>query len=124
MKKKRSKRPAHEPEISFVSEQPHPEWQEQRWRKERIHQLPEGITLVPSGKAATLYVRTGQRVIDIYAELAGNPAFDMVIFLPSSGLHWIDVDTFQPTPLSPEESATELQKLQDWLAAKHIRYSI
>jgi hypothetical protein len=124
MKRKRSKPPRHKPEISFISEQPHPEWQEKRWRKEKIHELPQGISLVPSGKAATLYVRSGERVIDIYAELAGNPAFDVVIFLPSNGLQWIDVNTFQLNPLSPEESARELRKVQDWLAAKHIRYSI
>jgi hypothetical protein len=109
--------------VTFESYEADPEISRRQWRKDKVHQLPEGISLVPDGRAASLYIRRGNRMMAIPAELAGTSDFDVVLFVPSKGLRWIDVTSFSESPAAAEESEEELNQLRQWLSANGIRAS-
>lgn len=71
-----------------------------------------------------MYYRSGHGAIEIPAELAGTPEYDMVAFLPSSGLQWIDVETFTQSRATEEETAEALQAFKKWCADCNIRCSM
>src|SRR4051812_46620863 len=100
MKKRRSQKHPHMSPIVRVIEEPAISGlQDQIWREEKVDELPEGITLKRDGRAGYLYFRRGNRFIAIDAEVAGDAEFDIVLFVPDS-LQWVDVRTFERTPLS------------------------
>lgn len=122
----RHKRTHKEPEIVFApaGAAPDPELRKARWRRDKVSSLPEGISLVPDGKAAYIYARTGRWIVPVYAELSGNPAFDMVLFLREGGLSRIDSDTLEEIPLNDIEASGAIQELRSWLTHRGIRYSL
>jgi hypothetical protein len=59
------------------------EYNLQRWKRDKVEALPQGFTIVPNGRAGTIYVREGDRVHSFYAELAGAAAIDIIVDVPS-----------------------------------------
>jgi hypothetical protein len=106
-----------------IFEAPIPGLQEKIWRRSKVHQLPEGISLVGDGRSGHLYERRGDRFIDIYLELAGDPSLDIVVFLPET-LHWVHVDSFERVPLSAAERQTQVERFRAYLNARGLRYSL
>ncbi len=94
-----------------------------RWQEHRIWEMPLGFSLVPNGRAGTIYFRRGQKLVELDAELAGNPALDIVL---SGGdlSKWIDVDTLGSEPVSAEDQSGIRDSLIEWLTKKGLKFSI
>jgi hypothetical protein len=108
----------------FVTETVDPQWQKDRWKRDRIAELPEGVSLVRSGKAAYFYVRNGNRVVDVYAELSGNPAYDVLVFKGGDRLTAVDVTDLVLTGLDEQETEEVLRQIRTWLDSRSMRYSV
>jgi hypothetical protein len=93
------------------------------WRNDRIWERPEGFSLVSKGRAGSIYFRRGNKIIDVEAELAGNPALDIVV--SEGGLaRWIDVYTLECEPVSREEQVGIRTALIDWLTRRGTKFSL
>lgn len=124
MKKKKPRQPKREIPIAFVSEPSHPELDRAHWIKHKLHELAEGYTLRPLGRAIVLFYRHGGGIIEFQSEISGTPEFDILIFIPEAGLAWIDPITYEQRPLTPLEMQAELERLNAWLKSRGIRASI
>jgi len=109
-------------EIFLPSEPPNLALQKAEWKKAALHELPEGITLVPRGRSANIYNRRGRRVVDIYAELAGSAAYDVVVYTET--IYEIDVETLGFRQLAGDDKERAVKDLRSWFDARGTRYSI
>jgi hypothetical protein len=93
------------------------------WRKNRIWERPEGFSLVPKGRIISICFRRGEQLVDFAAEIAGNPAIDVVIFddVPKT---WIDVHTLECEPVSVADQTAIRNALIDWLTERGVRFSL
>jgi hypothetical protein len=112
------------PKEIFYSYRIDPAMDEQRWRDDKIAELPEGYTLRPLGKAFALFYRRGAKIIEFPAEISGTPEFDIIIFVPERGLAWIDATTYERTHLAATEMQAELDRLRAWLESRGMRPSM
>jgi hypothetical protein len=93
-----------------------------RWKQNHVEKLPEGFSLVPDGRSGRLYFREGDRFIEVYVELAGDPSLDLVLEL--RGLKsWISLATLSRDPVPPDEETRIRSEMEDWLRKRHMRYS-
>jgi hypothetical protein len=96
---------------------------EARWKRNQVKDLPQGFSMSHSGRAGSLYYREGARVIELEAELAGDPSLDLIIF-PSGFGSWIDTNTFARAPVAPERQHALRVETEQWLASRHIKFRI
>lgn len=93
-----------------------------RWRRHRIDSLPPGVSLVEEGKNASFYVRIGDTIVELEAELASGPSIDVSINI--EGLAWqIDVHTLGRHPASADHATRSKCELEAWLAQKNWRFA-
>jgi len=92
------------------------------WKAKRISELSQGFSLVTSGRAASIFLRKGDTVLEWAAELAGNPSLDMVVF--DDARQWIDVGTLTPRLADDADVIRTRAELIDWLMARRTKFSI
>ena len=68
--------------------------------------------------AASLYLRTGDRFVELDAELSGNSKFDMSIYTEPGIASWVDVNTLAVHPTTQEERRTVRSAIEEWLRAR------
>jgi hypothetical protein len=93
-----------------------------RWRQDGVIALAQGVTLVPHGRAATIYFRDGDRFVALDAELAGASNVDGFIYTEPGIAAWADVKTFDTGPTSPEERRTILAAVAAWTNGRSAKY--
>ncbi len=94
-----------------------------RWREHRIWEIPQGFSLVPNGRAGTIYFRRDQKIIELGAELAGATYLDIVVF--DDGIkEWIDVNTLVSEAISTDEQRAIRNALIDWLTKRGLKFSL
>jgi hypothetical protein len=91
-----------------------------RWRKDKVQGLAEGFSMVPDGRAASIYFREGERFAEFAAELSGNPEFDLILF-EDAAPRWIDVNSLDPRAIPKDERDRILSALRRWFDSRGIR---
>jgi len=92
------------------------------WKRDGVKALPQGVSLVPHGRAAAIYVRQGGRFISLSAELEGVSDVDVCVYTEPGLSNWIDVGAFQSEPASPEEQQEALKAVRAWLEARGTKF--
>jgi hypothetical protein len=88
-----------------------------RWKENRVAELGEGFALKPDGRAGCVYFRRGPRILELYYELSGDPAYDILLWLRGLS-EWILPER---APISPDEQRVILASLERWLKENHTR---
>jgi hypothetical protein len=114
------------PKITFLYEPLTAEerrgYDEIRWKRDHVDKLREGFSLVSDGRSGYLYFREGDRFIEVYVELAGDPSFDLILEI--RGLKsWISLATLSRDPVPPDEETRIRSEMEAWLRTRKIRYS-
>ena len=94
-----------------------------RWRRNRVQDLRQGVSLAANGRTASIYYRSGDRFVELDAELAGDPGLDMCIYTAPGISSWIDVASLEPAPTTAEEQQHVLATIATWLRARPARAS-
>jgi hypothetical protein len=89
----------------------------QRWRKNGVADLAEGFTLKPDGRAGGIYFRRGPQVLELYYELSGDPAYDILLWLRGLS-EWILPER---APTSSAEQRLIRAELERWLKENDTR---
>lgn len=93
-----------------------------RWRRHKVPNMPEGLSLITEGKIGSFYFRTGNSAIEIEAELSG--ANDIDLSMDRTGLsRKIDLTSLEEKPASEKESLSAKTAVERWLNEKGWRFS-
>ena len=92
------------------------------WKRDGVTKLPQGVSLVPHGRAASIYLRQGDRFLALSAELEGVSDVDVCVYTEPGLSSWIDVGSFQSSPAGLDEQREALQAVGDWLRARGTRF--
>jgi hypothetical protein len=92
-------------------------WDRRRWKSDGVNNIPQGFTLRKRGRDGSIYYREGDRVLELYFEISGDPAYD--ISVATGGLaHWILPET-EPLPLSRQHELRTA--MESWLVSQNTR---
>ncbi|HVY37529.1 MAG TPA: hypothetical protein VHM31_06325 [Polyangia bacterium] len=94
-----------------------------RWKRDGVRTLPEGVSLVTHGKAASIYLRRGGRFMALDAELAGTSDVDVFVYTQPGLSSWVDTDSFESVPATPQEQREALEAVRDWLNARPSKFA-
>jgi hypothetical protein len=94
-----------------------------RWQRHQVKALPQGISLVPNGRAASIYVREGDRFVELDAELAGSADLDMSVYTEPGIFSWIDVASFDTHAATADEQRRVLTEVDVWLRSRPARFA-
>lgn len=100
------------------------EWARETWRNDRIWDLPSGFSLVERGRDGAIYYRRGNAVVEFTWEFSGVPTLDILIWEDTSSIQWIDVHSFECSPVAPKDRAAIKQGLIDFLTARGASFSL
>jgi len=92
------------------------------WKRDGVKALPEGVSVVPHGRAASIYLRKGDRFLALSAELEGVSDVDLCVYTDPGLSSWIDGGSFQSEPARPDEQREALEAVGDWLKARGTRF--
>jgi hypothetical protein len=92
-------------------------WRRKRWREDGVADLPPGFTFKANGRQGSIYLREGEKTLEIPWEMSGVPQYDILVHL--SGLsRWI---LPQAEPISGEDQARIEEALKAWLTSVKYR---
>jgi hypothetical protein len=100
-----------------IDEKTKKKWDRQRWKEHGVSELPQGFTIKKDGRAGSIYFRRGERILELYYEISGDPAYDILLWQHSLS-NWILPG---PEPVPPEEQQAIRAELEQWLQANETR---
>jgi len=95
----------------------------ERFRKDRIGDLPEGFTLVEKIRGGDIYLRRGDEALLFDYEFSGDPKVTVLV-MSHPPMRWIHVHTLQSRPASLNDQRLAKTGLVEWLTGRRIRFSL
>jgi hypothetical protein len=92
-------------------------WDRERWAKNRVSDLPEGFTWKKDGRSGCIYFRRGERVLELFYEISGDPAYDILLW-PAQLSSWV-LPTSEPIPAGEQRALRAA--LERWLEEERTR---
>jgi hypothetical protein len=106
--------PIHEPPADAATVA---RWDAQRRREHKVDELDQGFSFRASGRDGYVYYREGDKLLELYWEMSGVDAYDILLSL--NGLREWALP--QVEPVEPAKQNEILGALQSWLDANKIR---
>ncbi len=85
-------------------------------RSEAASTLAPGFTFRPVGRSGFIYFRSGERVLEVYVEMAGVAPYDMLVW-PEGLENWIYPERL---PLSSGELQSVRREFGAWLKQQNF----
>ena len=92
---------------------------EARRHRDGVSNMAEGFHFRPSGRDGFIYYRRGLHVLELYWEMSGNEAFDILLSLDGIR-HWHLPDL---ESIGEDEQRDIAARLREWLQSKNLRAS-
>jgi hypothetical protein len=94
-----------------------------RWKRDGVRTLPEGVSLVTHGRAASIYLRRGGRFMALDAELAGTSDVDFFVYTEPGLSSWVDADSFESVPATAQEQSEAIEAIREWLKQRPSKFA-